>query len=398
MKRKLTNTAVKNAKPSPEGKAIKFTDGGGLYLLVNKTGKYWRYNYRYLKKQKTLALGVYPEITLASAREAHQKARELIAQNIDPAIYKKMQTEKRQIEASNSFEAIGNEWYLKFSEQWSKTHKERVLCILKRDVFPYIGKRPVSEVEPPEILHVCNRVVDRGAIYTAHKTKQICGQVFRYAVATGRATRDPTPDLKGALPPTVTKHMAAITDPIKVGELMRAIYGYSGHYETCCALKLLPLVFTRPGELRKAEWAEINFEKAVWTIPAGEMKRKREHKIPLSKQVIEILQDIQKLTGKWKYIFPGIRSRKEPMSNNTFNAAFRRMGYSKDEITGHGLRTTASSLLNEKGYNPDAIEAQLSHVDSNEVRAAYNRAQYWDERVKMMQDWADYLDELRETI
>lgn len=376
MKRNLTNTAVKNSKPNTEGKPIKYTDGGGLYLLVNKTGKYWRYNYRYLKKQKTLAIGVYPEISLATAREIHQRARELIARGIDPAIYKKTQNEKRLESASNNFEAIANEWFIRFSKDWSETHKKKVISILKKDAFPYIGKRPITEIEPPEILQICNRVVSRGATYTAHKTKQICGQVFRYAVSTGRAVRDPTPDLKGALPSIQTKHMAAITDPVKVGELLRSIHSYSGHQETCCALKLLPLVFTRPGELRHAEWAEINYEKAIWIIPKEKMKKRRELQVPLSKQAIVILKEIEQLTGKWRYIFPSLRSRKRPMSNNTINAAFRRMGFTKEEITAHGLRTTASSLLNERGYNPDAIEAQLSHADNNAVRAAYNRAQY----------------------
>ena len=395
MKRQLTDIAVKNAKPSLNKKVMKLSDSGGLYLLVNKVGKYWRYNYRYLKKQKTLAIGIYPAVSLANARIKHEQARVLLAKGIDPSLYKKIQFEEQNAKSQNTFEFIANEWFAKFSQNWSTTHKTKVFRILSKDVYPYLGQRAIAKIQAPEILQICNRIISRGTTYTAHKAKQICGQVFRYAVATGRASRDPTPDLKGALPSTITKHMAAITDPKAVGALMRSINGYAGHYETCCALKLLPLVFTRPSELRLAEWTEIDFSNAVWIIPKEKMKKRREHKVPLAKQSLKILQDMQLLTGKWQYIFPGIRSRKRPMSNNTFNAAFRRMGYSKDEITAHGLRTTASSLLNERGYNPDAIEAQLSHADRNAVRAAYNRAQYWDERVVMMQDWADYLDELR---
>jgi integrase len=395
MQRKLSNIAIKHAKPYSTGKPRKLSDGGGLYLLINKTGKYWRYNYRYLKKQKTLALGVYPEITLSTARERHREARKQRVNGIDPAAYKKVQFKNKQMAANHSFEAIANEWHGKFSPNWSEPYRDKTIRLLNNHVYPYIGQRPISEIDSPNILEMCNRLIERNILYTAHSAKQLSGRVFRYAIATGRAKHDPTPNLKGALPTPQTIHMPAITDPIKVGGLMRAIEGYEGQAVTCAALRLLPLVFTRPGELRKAEWSEIDFEKAIWIIPSQKMKKRRQHYVPLSKQSLCILKNIQPLTGRWKYVFPSIRKKSLPMCASTINAAFRCMGYSKDELMAHGLRTTASSLLNEKGYNPDAIEAQLSHSDSNQVRAAYNRSQYWNERVTMMQDWADYLDELR---
>lgn len=397
MKRKLTDTKVKNAKPNTNGTPKKYTDGGGMYLLVSKTSKCWRYNYRFADKQKTLPMGVYPDVKLKQARLLHEDARERLSQGIDPMLYKKMQQTELEDQHKNSFEVVAREWFVKFSPKWSDTHKAKVERMLEYDSIPYIGKRPIHDIKPPEVLKVCERVAERGAIYSAHKVKQVCGQVFRYGVASGRVESDPTRDLAGALPPMPkTQSFATIKDPVAVGELLRSIHGYSGDYVTVCALKLLPLVFTRPGELRAAEWCEFDFDKAIWTIPAEKMKKRRIHHVPLSPQAIAILRDIEPLTGRWKYVFPSIRSKQRPMSENTLNAALRRLGYDKTMMTSHGFRAMASSLLNEMNYNPDAIEAQLSHVDTDDVRSAYNRSDYWQQRVKMMNEWSDYLDSLRD--
>lgn len=395
MKRSLTDTACRNAKPTEDGKPKKYTDGGGLYLLVSSTGKYWRYNYRFNGKRKTLAIGLYPDISLKDARGLHEDARQLLAKGVDPSNHKRVEKITHAAREENTFEAVALEWYGRFSVNWSDTHKERVISRFRDDVFPWIGKRPIAEIDPPEILLLLRRIESRGALYTAHKVKQFCGQVFRYAVSTGRAVRDPTPDLKGALPPTQSESFATITDPVQVGELMRAMHGYSGDFVTCCALKLLPLVFVRPGNLRAAEWSEFNLDAGVWEIPADKMKGRRPHRIPLAPQAVAILQDLYPLTGRWRYVFPGIRSKQRPMSENTVNAALRRLGYTTDDMTGHGFRHMASTLLHEMGFDSRVVETQLAHRDGNEVRGIYNRAEYWGDRVAMMQAWADYLDSLR---
>ncbi|OQX04485.1 MAG: integrase [Thiothrix lacustris] len=397
MKRSLTDTACRNAKPTPEGKPQKHTDGGGLYLLVSATAKYWRYDYRFNTKRKTLAIGVYPDISLKDARCLHEDARQLLAKDIDPSTHKQVEKITHAARAGDSFETVALEWYGRFSVNWSETHKDRILSRFKDDVFPWIGKRSIGEITPPELLVLLRRIESRGATYTAHKVKQFCGQVFRYAVATGRAIRDPTPDLKGALPPTKSKNFATIIDPPQVGELMRAIYGYSGDFVTCCALRLLPLVFVRPGNLRAAEWSEFDLVAGVWEIPAGKMKGRRIHRVPLSRQAVTILQDLYPLTGRWRYVFPSIRNpRDRCMSENTINASLRRMGYTSDDMTGHGFRSMASTLLHELGFDSRVIEVQLAHQDSNEVRGIYNRSEYWKERTALVQRWADYLDTLRE--
>ena len=389
----LTDTAIRNAKPKE--KNYKLSDEKGLYLLVNTAGKYFRYDYRYNKKRKTLALGVYPDVTLREAREQHNEARNQLKNGIDPLQHRKEAKTMRIEQAANSLEAVAHEWFMKNKLTWTERHAQTTIGRLKLNVFPWLGSRPIAEITAPEILAVLRRIEDRGARETAHRVKQICGQIFRYAIATGRAERDPSADLRGALSPTKPKHMATITDPKKVGELLRAIDGYEGHLITRCALRLAPLVFVRPGELRHAEWDEINLERAEWKIPAQKMKMRSPHIVPLSSQAVAIFNEIQPLTGLGCYVFPSLRTSERPMSNNTILAALRRMGYAKEEMTGHGFRAMASTILHEQGWPPDVIERQLAHAERNNVRAAYNHAQHLPERRKMMQSWADYLETLK---
>ncbi|MCG7932627.1 MAG: tyrosine-type recombinase/integrase [Candidatus Thiodiazotropha lotti] len=389
----LTDTAVRNAKPKE--KAYKLFDGGGLFLMINPKGsRYWRLKYRFQGKEKLLALGVYPDVSLKTARDRRDAARTQIADGIDPSEVRKA-TKAAQSEA-DSFEAVAREWWGQREPNWSKTHSSRIMLRLNKDVFPWIGKRTIGEITAPELLTVLRRIENRGAVETAHRIHQSCGQIFRYAVATGRAERDPSADLKGALPPTRQKHHASITDPKKIGELLRAIEGYEGSFVTRCALQLASLTFVRPGELRHAEWLEIDIDKAEWRIPAEKMKMNIVHIVPLSSQSLSVLRDIQPLTGRGKYVFPSVRSLRRPMSENTVNAALRRLGYTKDEMTGHGFRSMASTILNEQGWHRDAIERQLAHAERNSVRAAYNYAEHLPERVRMMQAWADYLDSLKQ--
>ena len=388
----LTDTAIRNAKPKE--KPYKISDEKGLYLLINKAGKYFRFDYRFGGKRKTLPHGVYPRVTLKEAREKNDEARKLLQGGIDPAQHRKEAKAMRHEQSTNNFEAVAREWFSK-NTAWSERHAQTTMGRLELNVFPWLGSRPVADITPPELLTVLRRIEDRGAIETAHRVKQICGQVFRYAIATGRAIHNPSADLRGALSPTKPKHMATITDPKKIGELLRAIDGYEGHLITRCALRLAPLVFVRPGELRHAEWQEINLEQAEWKIPAAKMKMRSPQIIPLSEQAIAILREIEPLTDLGRYIFPSLRSAERPMSNNTILAALRRMGYAKEEMSGHGFRAMASTLLHEQGWPPDVIERQLAHAERNNVRAAYNHAQHLPERRRMMQAWADYLDGLR---
>jgi integrase len=296
--------------------------------------------------------------------------------------------------AENTVEAIAREWYAKRLHTWATGHAKTIIRRLERDVFPWLGGRPVAEVTPPELLTVLRRVESRGALETAHRIHQVCGLVFRYAVATGRAVSDPCRDLRGALPPANPNHHSAITDSKAVGDLLRAIEGYKGTLPTKCALRLAPLLFVRPGELRHAEWAEIDLDAAEWRIPAEKMKLRRPHIVPLPRQAVAILRELAPLTGLGRYVFPGVRSAKRPMSANTVNAALRRLGYDKETMTGHGFRAMASTILNEQGWNRDVIERQLAHAERSKVRAAYNHAEYLGERRQMMQSWADYLDGL----
>jgi integrase len=388
----LTDLAVRNAKFID--KPFKLTDGEGMYLYVNAAGKYWRLDYRFLDKRKTLALGIYPTVTIAMARERRADARRKIAEGVDPAEHKKVVRRTKLESAANSFQAIAQEWFSKNRHKWVAGHAEKIIARLENDVFPWIGKKPMAELTAPEILAVLRRIEERGAVETAHRAHQNCSQVFRYAIATGRAERDVSADLRGALPPATPKHHASITDPKEVGALLRAIRSYNGAFVTACALKLAPLVFLRPGELRHAEWSEINLETAEWRIPAGKMKMRTLHIVPLSTQSVAVFRDIQPLTGHRKYVFPSVRTSDRPMSENTILGALRRLGYEKDEMTGHGFRSMASTLLNENGWNGDAIERQLAHSERNSVRAAYNYAEFMPDRRKMMQWWADYLDTL----
>jgi len=389
----LTDTAIRNAKPRE--KQYKLYDKRGLYLLVRTSGKYFRFDYRFLGKRKTMALGVYPDVPLADARQARDDAYKLLKKDIDPSQRKQENKAMMKEMVENNFEAIAREWLKKQAHVWSKAHLSRVTGRLKLNIFPFLGKRPVKLITAPELLKVLQKIESRGAFDTAHRVKQICGQVFRYAIATGRGDRDPSADLRGALTPVKSKSMAAITDPKKIGGLLRAIDGYEGHITTKCALQLAPLVFVRPGELRHAEWTEIDLDNAEWKIPAHKMKMRSPHIVPLSKQAINILKKIEPVTGDGEYVFPSLRSAQRAMSNNTVLAALRRMGYSKDEMTGHGFRSMASTILHEQGWPSDVIERQLAHAESNSVKAAYNHAEHLPERRKMMQAWGDYLEALK---
>ncbi len=392
----LTDTAIRNAKPKE--KPYKLTDGRGLYLLVNKSGKYFRWDYRFAGKRKTLALGVYPDIKLKEAREKHEDLRRLLLQNIDPMEYKKEAKDKLHAEVLHAYETVAREWFFKNKPVWTEKHAQTIISRLENNIFPWLGGEATSSITAPMLLESLRRIEDRGAVETAHRVKQICGQIFRYAIATGRADRDPSGDLKGALPPTRSKNMATITSPDKIGALMRSIDGYHGNLITRCALKMAPLTFVRPGELRRAEWEEIYINEAVWKIPAEKMKMRSVHIIPLSKQASHVLEEIRPLTGSGKYVFPSLRSGSRPMSDNTILAALRRMGYSKEEMTGHGFRAMASTVLHERGWSSDIIERQLAHAENNSVKAAYNHAQHLPERRKMMQSWADYLDTLKNDV
>jgi len=388
----LTDTAVRNAKP--KDKPFKISDSGGLYLLVKSIGKYWRMDYRFAGKRKTFAIGVYPKITLISARKKRDDAKRLLAEDIDPSIIKAINKQTKQHAAENTFKAIALEWHTKTSSTWAESTAHNIKRYLEKDIFPWLGNRVIKDIAAPELLAVLRKIESRGAHEKAQRCREYAGRVFRYAIATGRAERDPSGDLRGALTPVKVKHHASITDPKLIGGLLRAIKGFSGSYITKCALQLAPLVFVRPGELRHAEWSEIDFDKAEWRIPGLKMKMNEPHIIPLSTQAIEILRSINPLTGDGKYIFPGIRSAARPMSENTVNAALRRMGYEKDEMTGHGFRSMASTLLHEHGWPHEAIERQLAHAERNKVVAAYNYAEHLPKRIEMMQWWADYLDEL----
>jgi integrase len=389
----LTDTVIRNAKSKE--RPYKIFDEKGLYLLVNKVGKYFRFDYRYAGKRKTLALGVYPDVKLAKAREKRDEARKLLQNGVDPAQYRKETKAMRKQQAANSFEAVAREWFTKYNHIWTEGHSKTIISRLELNIFPWLGTQPVASITAPELLTALRRIERRGALETAHRVKQICGQVFRYAIATGRAERDPSADLRGALPPTKPKRMSTITDPKQIGELLRAIDGYEGHLITICALRLAPLVFVRPGELRQAEWQEIDFERAEWKIPANKMKTRSPHIVPLSTQAVEILREIGPLTNRGRYVFPSLRTSERPMSNNTILAALRRLGYAKEEMSGHGFRAMASTILHEQGWPSDIIERQLAHAERNSIKAAYNHAQHLPERRKMMQAWADYLENLK---
>lgn len=386
----LSETAIKNAKPRE--KQYKLYDERGLYAIVNPDGgKWWRLKYRLAGREKGISLGVYPDVTLKRAREKRDEARRLIADGIDPSV--KRQAER--VARADTFEALAREWLAK--QHFASATLEKAEWTFKDLLFPFIGSRPVSQLTPPEILEVLRRLERRGKHETAHRTKQRISQVLRYAIATGRAERDVTADLRGALTATKVRNHPAITEPAKVGELLRAIDAYRGQPATEAALKLAPLVFVRPGELRGARWEEFDFEgkDPEWRIPAERMKMDERHVVPLSRQAVEILRWLHPVTGPDGYVFPCLRDPNRPMSEVALTAALRRMGYSGEQMTWHGFRSMASTLLNEQGFPPDIIELQLAHKERNKVRAAYNRAERLTERRAMMQAWADYLDELK---
>ena len=391
----LSDTAVRNAKPAD--KPVKMADEKGLFLLLTPAGgKWWRLKYRYGGKEKLLSLGVYPDVSLKAARERRDEARKLLANDIDPGEQRKAQKTAGEERGANSFEVIAREWYAKFSAQWTPSHGERILRRLERDIFPRLGAKPIADIKPPELLETLRKIEARGALETAHRAMQNAGQVFRYAVATGRAERDPTGDLKGALPPPKETHLAAITKPAEVAALLRAIDDYTGFYTTRYALRLAPLVFVRPGELRQAEWAEIDLDAAEWNIPAERMKMREAHLVPLSTQAVSLLRELHAYTGRGRYLFPSARSASRPMSNNAILAALRRMGFAKDEMSGHGFRAMARTILDEVlGVRPDLIEHQLAHAVRDPNGRAYNRTAHLPQRRAMMQEWADYLDKLK---
>ena len=389
----LTDAKVRAAKP--QSKTYRLSDERGMYLEVTPTGgKYWRFKYRVLGREKRLAIGVYPTVSLSEARKSRDEARLQLASGIDPSANKK--AERLAKSGADSFEQIAREWYESQSTNWAPSHADKVIGRLNREVFPWIGSIAANKITAPDLLELLRRIEFRGHVETAHRTHQIVSRVFRYAIATGRAERDPAADLRGALKPYRSKNLASIKDPKRAGELLRAIDSFSGTFVVLCALKLAPLVFVRPGELRGANWAEFDLAKAEWRIPAERMKMRSPHLIPLSRQSVAILNELQPFTGPVGYVFPSARSRTRSMSENAITAALRRLEYSGDEMTGHGFRSMASTLLHEQGWNPHAIERQLAHAEGNTVKAAYNYAEYLDERRKMMQAWADYLDVLKE--
>lgn len=391
----LTDTAIRTAKP--QDKPYKLADGGGMYLEVSPAGgKWWRLKYRIGGKEKRLSLGTYPEISLKNARERREEARKLLAAGVDPSDHRKATKAAKEAESTNTFEVIAREWFAKKAPTWADVTAKKELGRIEKDLLPWLGSRPIDAITAPELLEVLRRVEGRGALESTYRVKQIAEQVFRYAIATGRADRNPVPDLKGALQPVKHTHHAAITNPKAVAGLLRALDGYEGTLVTKCALRLAPLVFVRPGELRNAEWSEIDLDKAEWNIPAVKMKMREAHLVPLSAQAIAILRELQPLTGNGRYVFPSPRTNKSPMSDNAILAALRRMGFAKDEMTGHGFRAMARTLLDEVlQVRPDFIEHQLAHAVRDPNGRAYNRTAHLEERRKMMQLWADYLDGLK---
>lgn len=387
----LTATGIRNAKPGE--KPHKLADGGGLFLLVTPSGgKWWRLKYRFDGKEKLLSMGTWPDVSLAEARNRREEARRQLGAGIDPGAVRKAQKEAGG--RDGSFEAATREWFAKRAPGWAVSHATRIMARFERDIFPWIGNKPVGDITAPELLAMARRIEDRGALETSHRALQSCGQVFRYAIATGRAERDPVPDLRGALPPAKEGHFAAITDPAKVGELLRVIDGYRGTLTVGCALRLAPLVFVRPGELRKAEWADVDLEAATWSFIAS--KTGQAHIVPLATQAVAILRGLQPLTGSGRYLFPSARTTDRPMSDNAILAALRRLGIPREEMSGHGFRALARTILDETlGFRLDWIEQQLAHAVRDPLGRAYNRATHLEGRRQMMQAWADWLDDIK---
>lgn len=391
----LKDVQIRNAKPRE--KQYKLFDERGLFLIITPKGKkWWRFRYSFDGKEKLLSFGTYPDVSLEKAREHRETARKLVADKVDPGEQRKAQKATKQERLANSFEVVAREWYAKYSPTWVESHGERIIRRLERDIFPWLGEKPIADITPPDLLAVVRRIEARGALETAHRALANCGQVFRYAIATSRAARDPSGDLRGALPPVKGDHFAAVTEPKQVAELLRTFDSYQGTLTVTCALRLAPLVFVRPGELRKAEWKDIDFDTAEWRYIVT--KTDTPHIVPLATQAIAILRELYALTGTGRYVFPGARSNDRPMSDNAILAAMRRMGINKDEMSGHGFRAMARTILDEVLHQPvELIEHQLAHAVKDPHGRAYNRTKHLPERHKMMQLWADYLNELKNT-
>lgn len=391
----LSTTAINNAKP--RDKSYKLSDEKSLYILVTYTGKYWRFDYRFLGKRKTLALGSYPDVSLVQARERRDSARKLLANDpaIDPSEYKKAEKASNITSAENSFEVIAREWWQSHMKNKADSHKDKVLRRFELYLFPWIGNKPISSITAPQMLDTVKRIEKLNKLETAHRALQTAGQVFRYAVQTGRAIRDVTADLKGALPASTVKHMAAFTEPKQIAELLRAIDAFNGTFTVQCALKLSPLVFTRPSELRQAKWKDIDLDAGTWRYLVS--KTKTDHLVPLSTQAVSILRELHPLSGHGEYVFQGGHSPLKPMSESAVNAALKRMGYdTQKDITGHGFRAMARTILHERlNIDPSIIEHQLAHKVPDALGEAYNRTKFIEQRKVMMQQWADYLDELK---
>ena len=405
----LSNATIKAIESNDPRRRL--SDGGGLYLRLSVNGgsHAWRFDYTFDGRRNTLSLGTYPTTTLSAARQKAEEADRVVDRGEDPSQQRKAARAKirerreaaMRAEAGlppiNSFEAVAREWYEKNAPGWASTHSEKIIRRFERDVFPWIGKKPIASIRPADLLDLFRRVESRGAIETTHRIQQTSSQVFRYAVATGRAETDPSRDLRGALTPWKPQHYATLTDPRDVGRLLRDIESHEGSFSTKCAMQLgSDAFFVRPGELRKAEWSEIDLDKAEWRIPAAKMKGRVMHIVPLAKQAVRILTELKPLTERSAWVFPGVRTNGEPMSENTVNAALRRLGYDRTTLTAHGFRGMASTMLHEHGWASDVIERQLSHTERNSVKAAYNHAEHLPARRNMMQAWADYLDRLRE--
>ena len=393
---KLTDVFLRGLKA--DGKVQKHFDGGGLYMFVSPSGgKLWRMAYRFDGKQKTMSFGAYPTVNLKDARQKREAAKALLAKGVDPSAHKKAARAAIRAKAANGFEIVAREWFAKYSPSLGEKYCQKIHSFLVNDVFPFLGAKPIDEVEAEDILKVAHRAESRGAVETAHRLVQLCGRIFRYAIVTGRAKHDISADLRGALQKVKVKHMAALTDKKRIGQLLRAIDSYAGYFPMKCALQLAPLVFVRPGELQKAEWSEIDFADAAWRIPASKMKMRQALIVPLARQALAVLNNLQPYSGFGRFLFPSYKAKAgdKSMALESFLSVIRSMGFTKEEMTMHGFRAMASTLLNELGYNRDWIERQLAHGERNSVRAAYNYAEYLPERRRMMQEWADFLDNLK---
>ncbi|WP_321964191.1 tyrosine-type recombinase/integrase [Paraburkholderia sp. J7] len=398
----LTDLAIRNA--APREKPYRLADAAGMYLEITPAGgKYWRLKYRYGGKEKRLALGVYPETALKQARERRDAARQLLSQGVDPSVARKAEKQAQRVNGANTFEAVAREWHLKFSPALSESHAKRNLRRLEQHAFPYVGGSPIADLKPADLLPLLYRIEKTGHIETAHRVRVLIGQVMRYAVSTGRAERDVAADLRDALAPPQVKHHAAVTEPVALGALLRALDGYSGTATVTAALRLAPLVFQRPGELRQAEWTEFDLDGAMWTLPASRMKRRKagkengpDHLVPLSRQAVAILRDLHLLTGRGRFVFPSLRGADRCMSDMALSSAFKRMGFDSDTALPHGWRATARTLAVEAlGAPAEVVEMQLAHEVRDTLGRAYNRTQWLDARRDLMQKWADYLDELK---